>query len=150
DPVPAAVIVSPDGTRLACQTGYDRSQLAVFDATSGKQTAICKGHDEHLYTYTFSPDGARLATTSSDRTARVWDAATGTLLATCRGHANTVTRAAFSPDGARLVTASTDGMVWQWDAQTGDAVEPPYRRHASHLYSAVYSPDGQCVASAGH
>ena len=42
---PRAVIVSPDGTRLACQW-YDGEwrRLAVFDATSGKQTAVCDGH----------------------------------------------------------------------------------------------------------
>jgi WD40 repeat protein len=149
DHEPATVVVSPDGMWLACLTGYDRKQVAVFDATSGKQTAICKGHIGGVYTYSFSPDSSQIATGSLDRTARVWDAANGTLLATCRGHASTVHSATFSPDGARLLTASADGTVWQWDAWTGRPVEWPYGRHAAIVYSAVYSSDGQWVASAG-
>jgi WD40 repeat protein len=146
---PAPVGVSPDGTRLCVHTGGDRRGVAVFDATSGKQTAICNGHGDGIQTCTFSPDGSRIASGSVDRTARVWDAATGTLLATCRGHRSTVGSATFSPDGSRLVTASPDGTVRQWDARTGREVEPPYDAHSSQVFSAVYSPDGQWVASAG-
>jgi WD40 repeat protein/tRNA A-37 threonylcarbamoyl transferase component Bud32 len=144
------VVLSPDGTRLAVEVDEgEQRRLAVLDATSGKQTALCEGHSDYIWAYTFSPDGARLASVSEDRTARVWDAATGTLLATCRGHTSKVLNAAFSPDGCRLVTASADGTVRQWEARTGQEVEPPYERHSKEVYSAVYSPDGQWVASAG-
>jgi WD40 repeat protein len=143
------VVVSPDGTRLVVELGERQKTLAVFDATSGKQTALCKGHSDAIWAYTFSPDSSRLASVSEDRTARVWDAATGTLLATCRGHTSKVVHAAFSPDGSRLVTASSDGTVRQWDARTGQEVEPPYERHSNEVFAAVYSPDGQWVASAG-
>jgi WD40 repeat protein len=37
----------------------------------------------------------------------------------------------------------------QWDAGTGKLVALPYDRHGPNLHSAVYSPDGQWVASAG-
>jgi WD40 repeat protein len=146
---PAPVVVSPDGTRLCVHTGGDRSGIAVFDATSGKRTAVCMGHTNGVRTYAFSPDGLRLASGSIDRTARMWDAATGTQLAVCKGHASTIHSATLSSDGARLVTASADGMVRQWDAKTGLEVEPPYDRHSADLNSAVYSPDGEWVASAG-
>jgi WD40 repeat protein len=59
----------------------------------------------------FSPDGTRLATASSDTTARIWDASSGQELLTLRGHADRVTGMAFSPDGKRLATASKDGTV---------------------------------------
>jgi WD40 repeat protein len=144
------VVVSPDGTRLACRGGDDEwRRVAVFDATSGKLTALCKGHDDGILPYSFSPDGTRLATGSVDRTARVWDAATGTLLATCWGHGSSVHSVAFSPDGARLLTTSADGLVGQWDARTGQLIELPYDRHGALLNAAVYSPDGRWVASAG-
>ncbi|MBY0523885.1 MAG: serine/threonine protein kinase [Gemmataceae bacterium] len=145
---PTTAVVSPDGTRLCATTDGDRTQIAVFDGTSGKQTAVCQRQDSAVWTYAFSPDSSRLASGGEDRTVRVWDAATGKLLATCRGHTSKVISATFSPDGARLVTTG-DGTVRQWDTQTGEEVEPPYERHSTGPCSAVYSPDGQWIASAG-
>jgi WD40 repeat protein len=147
----SGVAMSPDGTRLAC-VSYPKgasSQIAVFDANSGKQTALCADQTNGFSSITFSPDGSRLATGSGDGTAQVWDAVNGTLVATCLGHTNTVLHVAFSPDGARLLTASRDMTVRQWDARTGREAERPYERHGAILYCAVYSPDGQWVASGG-
>jgi WD40 repeat protein len=147
---PGLVVVSPDGTRLACQL-FDgaRWRLAVFDATSGKRMAVCDGHRGFFWAFTFSPDSTRLASAGEDRVARLWDAATGARRATCRGHTSKILGVAFSPDGARLVTTAADATVRQWNTATGEQVEPPYDRHTSEVLTAVYSPDGQWVASAG-
>jgi WD40 repeat protein/serine/threonine protein kinase len=145
---PGPVVVSPDGTRLACVLA-DGTRLAVCDATTGKRTAVCAGHRDYIWTWAFSPDGTRLASGSEDRTARLWDAASGALLATCRGHTSKVLSTEFRPDGARLVTTSADGTVRQWDAATGQEAEAPYDRHTAEVFTAAYSPDGQWVASGG-
>jgi WD40 repeat protein/predicted Ser/Thr protein kinase len=148
---PGSVVVSPDGTRLAGSwpdtPGWGR--LALFDATTGKQTAVCDGHRGGVWSWTFSPDGMWLASGGEDNTARLWDAATGALLATYRGHTSKILGVAFSPDGTRLVTTSSDATVRQWDAATGQQVGVPYDRHSGEVMCAAYSPDGQWVASAG-
>jgi predicted Ser/Thr protein kinase len=59
---PGGVLMSREGTRLACFVGDgERTRLAVFDATTGKRTAVCDGHLGGLWAFAFSPDGTRLA-----------------------------------------------------------------------------------------
>jgi WD40 repeat protein/tRNA A-37 threonylcarbamoyl transferase component Bud32 len=146
----ADFVVSPDGTRLASRWfDGERLRIGVFDAKTGKRTAVCDGHRDDIWSWTFSPDGTRFTSTSEDGTARVWDTTTGELLATCRGHEGKVLSAAFSPDSTRLVTTSSDGTVRQWKAGTDQEVEAPYDRHTGEVIAAVYSPDGQWIASAG-
>lgn len=146
---PATLVMSPNGARVGVTIDGNRTQLAVFDATSGKQTALCQKLDSAIWTVAISPDSTRLASGGEDRLVRLWDAATGKLLATCRGHTSKVLSTAFSPDGSRLVTAGSDGTVRQWDARTGGEVEPAYERHSGGVFTAVYSPDGEWVASGG-
>jgi WD40 repeat protein len=146
----APLALSPDGTRLACVwTEGEWQRIGVFDATSGKQTAVCAGHRGGTCCLTFGPDGTRLASGGEDRAACLWDAASGAILATCRGHASRVLCVAFSQDGARLLTASSDETVRQWDVATGNAVDAPYDRHTGEVKQALYSPDGEWVASTG-
>jgi WD40 repeat protein len=147
---PDAVSMSSDGRWLAYYSkGNGRTQIRVFDATSGKQTAVCEGHLDEVWGLSFSPDGSRLASAGDDQTARLWDPATGALLVTCRGHTNRLLDVEFSPDGMHIVTAGSDGTVRQWDAATGREIEAPYDRHTGEVAAAVYSPDGQWVASGG-
>src|SRR5947208_4715 len=70
----------------------------------------------------YSPDGTRIVTASSDRTARLWDATSGAEIAVLRGHEGYVWSAAFSPDRTRIVTASEDKTARLWDAASGAEV----------------------------
>ncbi|MEH2036760.1 WD40 repeat domain-containing protein, partial [Nostoc sp.] len=72
-----------------------------------------QGHTDTVNSASFSPDGERIVTASSDNTARVWDM-TGNLVAELQGHTDTVNSASFSPDGERIVTASSDNTARVW------------------------------------
>jgi WD40 repeat protein len=105
------------------------------------------GHDDFVISATFSPDGTRVVTASSDKTARIFDATTGRLLSTLARHEGTVFSAAFSPDGTRIVTASEDGTARVFDAVTGEEVAALMGHHDSVKW-ATFSPDGKRVVTA--
>src|SRR5262249_8901591 len=123
----------------------------LYDFSGKEQARLHDFHRADVCSLVFSPDGTRLASASDDNTARLWDAATGRPIGGLLRHPvkGRVLSAAFRRDGARVVTASGNGTVCQWDARTGAAVEPAYDRHAGEVWTAVYSPDGEGIASAG-
>jgi WD40 repeat protein len=63
----------------------------------------------------FDDASRRLATASTDGTARIWDLAAGTPLATCQGHRGSVTTVDISSDGSLLATAGNDGTARVWE-----------------------------------
>ena len=111
--------------------------------------AALAGHTHLVSSAVFSPDGARVLTTSWDGTARVWDAATGAGLVSLAGHAGWINNAAFSPDGARIVTASWDKTARVWDAKTGAALAT-LSGHTGPVGNAAFSPDGSRIVTASN
>jgi WD40 repeat protein len=94
---------------------------------------------------TYSPDGMRVATGSSDGAVRIWNATTGEEILTPKGHRDAVYGLAYSPDGTRLASASHDRFVKVWDASTG--AEVLSFRHDRIVWGVAYSPDGRYLTS---
>jgi len=152
-----SVTFSPDGSWLASAASVGTakfldgiasierpSSARVWDAVTGAER-LKVTHARSVNSVAFSPDGAWLATGSSDGTARIWDAVTATerLKVT---HARSVNSVAFSPDGAWLATGSSDGTARIWDAVTG--ADRLQITHARSVNSVAFSPDGACLATA--
>ncbi len=124
----------------------------IWDADSGAQLAILRGHRGFVKSAAFSPDGERVVTASDDGTARIWDAESGAQLEILRGHHTMLeprfSSAAFSPDGERVVTAS-DGRD---GADLGRRERRAARRSCAGTQSwvdgAAFSPDGERVVTA--
>ena len=130
--------------------GPDRAAaVSVFQEmrANDAQVAVLSGHGGLVYTAAYSPDGTRIVTASSDKTARIWDAVTGAEITVLSGHGDIVSTAAYSPDGRRIVTASSDKTARIWDAVTG-AQLAVLSGHGDAVASAGYSPDGRRIVTA--
>lgn len=146
--------LSPDGTRVVTISDVQSDEHLVddrtprlWDAATGKEIAVLRGHEAGVVSAAFSPDGTRVVTASEDRTARLWDAATGKVIAVLRGHEKGVNGAAFSPDGTRVVTASDDTTVRLWDTASGGAIAI-ISGDENPLDIAAFSPDGTRIVTA--
>jgi WD40 repeat protein len=120
------VVFDDAGDRLVTRTllGNDAK---IWDPRTGAAIATLSGPTSSIEAVRFSRDGARVVTSSYDKTARVWDAATGHLIATMAGDSGNITDPWFSPDGARVLANSYDetAHVWTariWDAATGHVI----------------------------
>src|SRR4029434_6213455 len=65
---------------------------------------LLRGHGDLVHSAAWSPDGQRIVTASTDKTARVWNADGAGEPLILRGHEDQVRFAAWSPDGKRIVT----------------------------------------------
>lgn len=132
---------SPDGAWLVCACADGHAWLRRGDG------AHRLPHDDTVLHAAFDRAGARVATASRDRTARIWNVASGEPCTAAIRHADEVRRIAFSPDGVHLLTTSgTAAHVW--DARSGRPALDPFE-HRGRVHAARFSPDGTLIATAG-
>ena len=105
-----------------------------------------RGHVSPVESVTFSPDGRRIATGSSDNTAKVWEAASGRELLTLKGHLDIVNSVAISPDGQRIATGSFDTTAKVWEAASGRELRT-LKGHKGGIWSLAFSRDGQRIVT---
>lgn len=91
-----------------------------------------------------APDGKRVATASSDGTARIWDSMTSIESAPPLEHAGRVNWIEFSPDGRWIATGSSDQSARVWNAETGQPLCESLL-HAESVTHVHFSTDGRSL-----
>ena len=142
---------SPDGQRFIGLTHpTDMAIPQVWDVETRRPLFDLVGHEVSPLDGVFSPDGARIATTSFDGTVRVWDAATGeteTVLEWDMVEEDFPTIPVFNSDGSRLATSTRFGEVRIWDLDGEGAMlilPPPHE--VPWAFNMAFSPDDTMLA----
>jgi hypothetical protein len=145
---------SPDETRIvtACQDG----SVMIWDDPGRKTTRQFRnlaptltflGHTGPVYTASFSPNGAWIASAGYDRRLLLWQPAADTqganVKSTCDaaldGHTAPISALRFSADGEMLVTAGHDNTVRLWDVKNRKLKET-LRGHAGRVRALAMIP----------
>ncbi len=112
-----ALAISRDNRLLA--TGDDQGVIRLWDPLTATLLKEMPGHTGPILALNFSADGARLASASKDKTARLWNDI-GELMAVLEDHDAPVTGAVFLPGDQEFVTVSEDDRLMRWSSATGE------------------------------
>lgn len=135
---------SPDGGRVV--TGTEDGMVGIW-TSHGDSVQALRGHESAVSFVTFDAQGRRVASASTDLTARVWPLDGPGLPTILRGHRKHVRSARFSPDGTMLVTASLDSTARVHRlGQAGDAIA---LHHGSELRDAIFLDGADRVVTLG-
>jgi WD40 repeat protein len=167
---PRVIAWSPDCTRLAVNAERDTGDhfgglnevrpITILNIHTGSATVI--GSDVDINGIAWSPDGTRLAVTTSryeafeaySSTVQVWDAATGAVVADLVGDAgfwviNSYWYApVWSPDGSRLAVPNVDGSFAVWDVARQEKVFDAWG-FPEYTGNLAWNPTGDRIAASG-
>ncbi|KIK34600.1 hypothetical protein CY34DRAFT_63439, partial [Suillus luteus UH-Slu-Lm8-n1] len=107
-----------------------------------------KGHGERIRSISYCPDGQRMISGSSDKTARQWDVETGTMRI-LEGHSRRINCVDISVDNMLLASGADDVTARIWNLDTGKLVAGPFKMWAQAHQGLAPSFDGTLLASFG-
>jgi WD40 repeat protein len=141
--------LTPDGRRVAAADMAGR--LELYDAATGRRSAVWQKSGPGVVALQWSPDGTRLAAAREDDAVGLWDAGgrerrmlrlPGLPKVRQQGD-NMFAGLAFAPDGKTLLTSHQADGTRLWDAASGET-----RWHDPGAARVAFAPDGRTVASA--
>jgi WD40 repeat protein len=116
---------------------------------SNQAVMTLRGHEGHVLSVSFSPDGKRIVSSGMDRRIRVWDAATGSEIVTLHSHNKPAISVCFDPNGKRFVSAHDDGVIKVWDSSAGSE-RLMIKGHEGWVRCVSFSPDGKRIVSGSY
>jgi len=81
---------------------------------TGACQSILQGHSEEISKVSFNPQGSKVLTGSSDKTARLWDVESGECDQILQGHSDEIFSCAFNYKGDTIITGSKDNTCRIW------------------------------------
>jgi WD40 repeat protein len=141
------VALSPDGKNFAA--AMEDGNVILFETEGPKELKTFKAHEAAVYGVAFSPDGAILATCSTDKLAKLWDwkAEMPAEKAKLEGHGDAVWSVAWAKGGT-LATCSADRKIKLWNAEGKE--QATLEGHKDWVSDICFSTDGAALASASH
>jgi WD40 repeat protein len=101
---------------------------------------------QKITSVSWSPDGSKICTTSSDWTVRIWSTANGRCLYRLIGHTgSTLTIGARDQNGTPLLSDVPDSR-WVWNNET-ECFERDIEGHSGSVVSSTWSNDGKYIAT---
>ncbi len=160
-----------DGRRVYCVAWSPGDALRLASGGAAGLAHISSSAGQHIYTYrghllqnrpagspaisitaiTWSPDGFRVASGSSDGTVHVWnsDSTSPSPPFIYQQHSGLIHAVAWSPlAGSQSIASSAgfDTTVHVWNATTGQTLAS-YSKHTGPVNALAWSPDGAFIAS---
>lgn len=89
------------------------AKIHIHNAETGHRQAVCIGHTATVYRLRWSPDGAHLASSGSDRYVRLWNGLTGEALAVL-DLPHDVLDLYWTPDSRQLVATTGRNTIHTW------------------------------------
>jgi toxoflavin biosynthesis protein ToxC len=124
--------------QLIATAGYD-NQIVLWELP--RRTPISRAFHDHLVNQcSFSPDGTRLVTSSSDYSARLWSVPDLRLTAVLGDHDDDVEMAVFHPARPLVATASRDSRVRVFDFD--GRLLHRFAGHTADVISVEWARDG--------
>ncbi|MFC1766587.1 LamG-like jellyroll fold domain-containing protein, partial [Planctomycetota bacterium] len=142
-----ACAFSPNAKHIVLAEG--NNVVKIWDAETGEQRTVLRGHDYRVSAVVYSPDGKYIASSSRKKIIKIWDTATGAELMKLEDEeARDIRSLTYSPDGSRLISCGGDNVIRVWDVASGKRVLA-IKQEGQAGGGIAISPDGKRIASGG-